>query len=91
MTAYGLITIAKQCQDLQVLELDRAIPITKKIVEAMTYVGLKNLEFIELNQTKISAQVKPRTHVLKCLFINAYTYFSKTCKCHVHYDVRTSM
>lgn len=57
ITANGLVFIAKLCQDLQILELDRALPITKKIVEAMTYVGLKNLELIELNYTKISAQV----------------------------------
>ena len=57
VTANGLIMIAECCQNLQILELDRAIPITKKVVEAMTSVGLKNLELIELNHTEISAQV----------------------------------
>lgn len=39
------------------MELDRAPTLTKKVVEAMTYVGLKNLELVELNQTDITEQV----------------------------------
>ena len=57
VTANGLILTAKLCQNLQILELDRSPPLTKKIVEAMTYVGLRKLQLIELNHTSITTEV----------------------------------
>ena len=61
VTANGLILIAKLCQNIQILELDRAPALTKKIVDAMAYVGLQKLELVELNHTSITAEVSLKT------------------------------